>query len=344
MQHVIGIDLGSQSLKGALLEQDGRVLATAARPYRFTVPQPAWAEQDPDDWWRALVDVVRELTESSGVGGLQAVALALASQVDGLVAADEAGTPVYPAIIWFDRRAESQAQDLGRRVSKERLFGLSGLQLDSSHVAPKIMWLREREPEAWRRVRRLHLPGSWLVERLTGRAVVDHSNASSTLLYDVRARGWAPELLSAAALLAEQLPQIAAATDVAGGLTDDAAAALGLAPGCLVAVGCGDEHSACLGAGVLRPGPVCDIAGTAEPVAVASDRPVFDPGGLVETHAHADPAHWLIENPGFVSGGSVRWLSGPARRRERRGTSLHWQGGCPPGATDSSSCRRSRVP
>ncbi|MBI3746507.1 MAG: hypothetical protein HY264_08330 [Chloroflexi bacterium] len=309
MGYVIGIDLGSQSLKGLLLDPSGRLVSEASRRYDLRCPQPAWAEEDPADWWAALRAVVADLVAGQRLAPADVSAIALASQVDGVVPVDAQGVAVHPAIIWLDRRAEDEAAALGRRIAREALIERSGLNLDSSHVAPKILWLRQHAPDAFARTSVFHLPGSWAVNRLTDAAVVDHSNASSTLLYDVRSRNWSPELLAAAELDASQLPRVAAATAVAGTLTASGAAALGLTTDCLVAVGSGDEHAACLGAGVLRAGPICDIAGTAEPVAVASGAPVFDRSGLVETHAHADPRSWLIENPGFVSGGSVRWFN-----------------------------------
>ena len=309
MGHVIGIDLGSQSLKGLLLDPAGRLVGEASRTYDLSYPLPGWAQQDPADWWTAIREVVGELVATAGRAPGDVSALALASQVDGVVAVDEKGRDLHPAIVWLDRRAEDETAALGRRMSPAELFERSGLNLDSSHVAPKILWLRAHAPAAFARAATFHLPGSWAVARLTGTSVVDHSNASSTLLYDVRTRDWSDELLAAAGLDRERLPRVADSTAVAGTLTADAAAELGLTTDCLVAVGCGDEHAACLGAGVLRAGPICDIAGTAEPVAVASDIPVFDRSGLVETHAHADPRSWLIENPGFVSGGSVRWFN-----------------------------------
>jgi xylulokinase len=307
--HVIGIDLGSQSLKGLLLDPAGRLIGEAARSYDLSYPFPAWAQQDPADWWTALREVVGELVATSGLAPADVSALALASQVDGVVAVDTAGRVLYPAIIWLDRRAEDEAAALGRRIPADELFARSGLNLDSSHVAPKILWLRSHARDAYDRAATFHLPGSWAVARLTGEAIVDHANASSSLLYDVRERDWSEELLRAAELERGRLPIVAASTAVAGRLTAAAAAELGLTTSCVVAVGTGDEHAASLGAGVLRAGPICDIAGTAEPVAVASDVPVFDRSGLVETHAHADPRSWLIENPGFVSGGSVRWFN-----------------------------------
>jgi xylulokinase len=307
--HVIGIDLGSQSLKALLLDPAGLLIGEAARSYDLSYPYPAWAQQDPADWWRAIRQVVGELVASARLAPRDVSALALASQVDGVVAVDAAGTDLHPAIVWLDRRAEDETIGLGRRIAADELFARSGLNLDSSHVAPKILWLRAHAPAAYAGAAIFHLPGSWAVARLTGRSIVDHANASSSLLYDVRERDWSDVLLAAAELDRERLPVVAASTAVAGSLTAAAAAELGLTTDCMVAVGTGDEHAASLGAGVLRPGPICDIAGTAEPVAVASDVPVFDRSGLVETHAHADPRTWLIENPGFVSGGSVRWFN-----------------------------------
>ena len=309
MGHVIGIDLGSQSLKGLLLDPGGALVGEASRPYDMDCPHPAWAQEDPADWWRAIREVVAELVAAARLRPADVSGLALASQVDGVVPVGPAGDVLHPAIIWLDRRAEAETEALGTRLDGEAMFRASGLNLDSSHVAPKILWLREHAPEAYRRAAVFHLPGSWAVARLTGAAVVDHSNASSTLLYDVGARGWSPLLLEAAGLDPARLPAVADSTTVAGTLTPQAAEVLGLTTACLVAVGSGDEHAASLGAGVLRPGPVCDIAGTAEPVAVAAAAPVFDATRLVETHAHADPRSWLIENPGFVSGGSVRWFN-----------------------------------
>ena len=309
MAHVIGCDVGSQSLKGVLVDADGVTVTGASATYELSFPHPGWAEQDPEGWLRALRAVISALLERGGVAAGDVGALGLASQVDGVVAVDAQGRHLRPAIIWMDRRAEPQRRALGGRIPEERIFDLTGLNLDSSHVAPKILWLRDEEPEAYREASSFLLPGSYLVHRLTGERVVDYSNASSTMLYDVRSRGWSEEMLSAADLVADELGRVAPAEEVAGVLSRSAAREVGLDPGTKVVVGCGDEHGACLGAGLVVPDLICDITGTAEPVCAAADEPVFDETGLVETHAHADSRLWLIENPGFVSGGSVRWYS-----------------------------------
>lgn len=309
MAHVIGCDVGSQSLKGVLVDADGVTVTGASATYELSFPHPGWAEQDPEGWLLALRSVISALLERGGVAAGDVGALGLASQVDGVVAVDAQGRHLRPAIIWMDRRAEPQRRALGGRIPEERIFDLTGLNLDSSHVAPKILWLRDEEPETYREASSFLLPGSYLVHRLTGERVVDYSNASSTMLYDVRSRGWSEEMLSAADLVADELGRVAPAEEVAGVLSRSAAMELGLDPGTKVVVGCGDEHGACLGAGLVVPDLICDITGTAEPVCAAADEPVFDETGLVETHAHADSRLWLIENPGFVSGGSVRWYS-----------------------------------
>ena len=307
--YAIGCDVGSQSLKGMLLDPSGRVVAHAAAPYDVRYPHPGWADQDSLEWRRALASVVGALCKRAGVAAADIGVLGLASQVDGLVAVDADGEPLAPAIIWLDRRAADQARTLGDAVHPTEIRRLTGLNLDASHVAPKMLWLRDTQPTTFERAAGLLLPGSALVAWLTGERVVDHANASSTLLYDITTRDWSGPMLEATGLDATRLGTIAPAADVVGALRDGPAAALGLTAATRVVVGTGDEHGASLGAGGIRPGIVIDITGTAEPVCVAATTPITDETGLVETHAHADPRVWLVENPGFVSGGSVAWFT-----------------------------------
>lgn len=315
--YAIGCDIGSQSLKGILLAPDGRVVAQASAAYQVDYPHPGWAQQDARLWRDALAAVVRTCITRAGIPPRDVATIALASQVDGLVAVDAAGdavvavdaagTPV-PAIIWLDRRATAQARHLRAALDPTRIRRLTGLNLDASHVAPKIMWLRDRHPDTYERAAGLLLPGSALVAWMTGERVVDHANASSTLLYDVTAQAWSPEMLRAADIDPARLGTIRPAATIVGPLLPRAAEALGLTTATTVMVGTGDEHGASLGAGGIAPGIVIDITGTAEPVCVAASTPAIDDDGIVETHGHADPRVWLVENPGFVSGGSISWF------------------------------------
>jgi xylulokinase len=171
----------------------------------------------------------------------------------------------------------------------------------------KALWVRDEEPELWKDAGWLMSPGTYALRAASGVTAVDYSNASSLALLDPRTREWSGEVLDAAGLDAEMLPELAAGTQEVGTVTAAFANATGLSPETIVAVGCGDEMAATLGAGVFAPGEVCDVVGTAEPVCAASAEPKEDPTMLVECHPHADPDAWLLENPGFVSGGNLRW-------------------------------------
>src|SRR5664279_301687 len=227
MSYVIGADVGSQSVKGVLLDPTGRSCAAASAPLTMTSPRPGEAEQNPADWWAALADVVGELVTSGGIRAGQVTALNLACQVDGVVPVNARGTAVSPAIIWLDRRAEAQTTWMLDHISAERLFAITGLMPDSSHTGPKILWVREHLPQVYAEAVAFPPAAGYLLQLLTGVLAVDHANASSSLLYDVSARAWSQELLDVAGLSADQLGTIHEATDVVGTLTTAAAAHLG---------------------------------------------------------------------------------------------------------------------
>ncbi|MCI0519585.1 MAG: hypothetical protein L0Z70_04940 [Chloroflexi bacterium] len=308
MKYVVGCDIGSQSLKALLISAEGKTCGEASASYPIDYPQPAWAEQPAALWLDALAQAVRALLAASGVAPRDVLALGLDAQVDGVVAVDGRGQPLYPALIWMDRRAVAQCAAAEGKISPQAAFAVTGLNLDPSHGAPKMRWLAENQPRLFEQSVHLLLPGSYVALALTGELGVDYSNASSTLLMDVRSRAWSPQMCEVFEIPMRLLPSIYPATHVLGTLRPQAAERLGLSTHTRVILGSGDEHAACLGAGVIRPGMVCDIAGTAEPVCASSALPLFDESGLVETHCHADPDLWLLENPGFVSGANYRWF------------------------------------
>ena len=308
MKYVLGCDIGSQSLKALLLSEQGQTCGEASVSYPIEYPQPTWAEQSAEAWVDALIKAIRALLSKTGVSAQDIVALGLDAQVDGVVAVDENGKPLHPAMIWMDRRAVPQCEVAGRQMSQESVFRITGLNLDPYHVAPKIRWLADNEPRLFGQTAHFLLPGSYVALALTGELGVDYSNASSTLLMDVRSRTWSQEMCDLFEIPMRLLPPIYPATQVIGTLLPSMAEEMGLSSTTRVILGSGDEHAACVGAGVTRSGLVCDIAGTAEPVCASSQSVLFDESGLVETHCHADPELWLLENPGFVSGANYRWF------------------------------------
>ena len=305
--YVIGCDVGSQGTNAALYRDDGELIDSAYEAYDVAFPHPGWAEQDPDVWTAAVERTCARLVAASPGGASAIRGLSFGSQLDGMVVCGSDGRPVRPAMIWMDRRAEVQASDLAERISPEDFYRAVGANLDSSHAVFKALWVRDEEPDAWRTAANIMPPGSYVLRHATGELAIDYSNASSLALLDPRTRAWSPDALEATGIDEVMLPRLGAGTEPVGTVTAAFAEASGLHPSTLVAMGCGDEMAATLGAGVFEPGDVCDVVGTAEPVCAASAEPREDPTMLVECHPHADPDVWLLENPGFVSGGNLRW-------------------------------------
>ena len=269
VSHVIGLDVGSQSIKGVIIDGDGVVRATAASPLSMTHPHGGWAEQEPTDFEAGVATVIAALLVQTHCAGAEVAVLSLACQVDGVVPMSSTGEAVGPAIIWLDRRADVQADAMAASVGRERLFDITGLVPDASHSGPKILWLRDNDSETFASAVAFPPVAGYLLHRLTNRLALDHANASSSMLYDLRARQWSAELLETFGLREEQLGQILLAGDVAGTLSARAAEALGLSSACAVLVGTGDEHAASIGAGSISDGVITDVTGTAEPVTVA---------------------------------------------------------------------------
>ncbi|MFV0427370.1 MAG: xylulokinase [Beutenbergiaceae bacterium] len=309
MKYAVGCDVGSQSLKAVVLASDGQVLAKAGEQYSMAHRHSGWAEQSPDDYITAMGSAVRAALEMAGVAGSDVSVLGLASQVDGVVPVDASLQPLREAIMWLDRRAVTQAEQLRSAIGVSAAFDRTGLNIDASHTGPKIMWLREHEPDVFAAAHSMPSVGGFLLAWMTGELAQDHANASSTLFYDIRARDYSDEMLAAARIDRALMPAVQEADEVVATLLPHAAQALGLSTQCQVVVGTGDEHGACVGAGGVTEDIVIDIAGTAEPVCVGSNAPLIDDTMLVETHAHALRGQYLIENPGFVSGGNTLWLA-----------------------------------
>ncbi len=287
-----------------LFGRDGAVVATATETYGVRFPSPGWAEQNFGDWTTALEQVLAKL--GAAAAG-EVTHIAIAAQVDGVVALDASFAPLAPAIIWMDRRAAAEAAAVGTALGNDRVYSTTGLNCDGSHGAPKMRWLLDRFAIA---PQYLLPPGPAINLWLTGVAVQDHANASSSMLYDIKARAWSSEMVKQFQIPDLYLGEIVDSTAIIGTIRPEIAKRVGLSQDCQVVAGTGDDHGSALGVGAAVPGIVADISGTAEPVGTTTPDPVLDPLQLVEAHAHAAPDLYFIENPGFVSGGSVMWLAG----------------------------------
>ncbi|MCP4447382.1 MAG: hypothetical protein GY811_18840 [Myxococcales bacterium] len=294
---VIGVDIGTQSLK-AVVTREGGVLGAASQSYDILQPRPGWAEQDPRLWDSAVAKVVPLALERAGIPASEVRCIAVAGQLDGCVAVDADGGAIGNCLVWMDRRAV----DVTPKPTSERLKQ-TGLVFDASHMGAKIRWLLDSgiPPGS-----RFHQPTSYLVERLCGAYVFDHALASTTMLYDLREADYSDELVELFSLQREALPSIASSDERAGQLCPRGAALCGLPPGIPVAVGTGDDFATLLGSGHVEPGPLLCGLGTAEVVGAISASLCIDDGALVETHGFLDG--YFVQNPGWLSGGALRWI------------------------------------
>jgi xylulokinase len=299
---LVGVDIGTQSLKVAVTDSTLALKGEASRSYSPSFPGPDRAEQDPALWERALGPAIAEALARAQATARQVSGLAVCGQLDGCIPVDGSGDPRGPCLIWMDRRAAAELSG----IDTEQLHNVTGIIADASHLAAKIRWLKRHEGEA-NRTTRYHQPVSYMVERLTGGFVIDHALASTSMLYDLEARDYDAALLSAFGVARAELPNLAESGDCAGTLTVAGAGLAGLPAGIPVAVGTGDDFSTPLGAGLTEAGELSVAIGTGEVVGALFAEPVIDPDCLVETHAY--PAGgYFIENPGWLSGGAVTWL------------------------------------
>lgn len=298
----LGIDVGTQSLKAVIVDSEMQLLGVGSAPYQPSYPQPLWAEQDTALWLGALKPAIAQALGAAGLSSADVAVLAVSGQLDGCIATDTYGRALAPAIIWMDRRAVAEINSVDPGLIRSR----AGLVPDATHMGAKIAW-SERHLGLGQSIATWHQPVSFMVEALTGARVLDHSLASTTMLYSLARATWDDALLAAFGIDRMKLPSISQPGSVAGTLTQRGAELTGLRAGTKVAVGTGDDFSNTIGCGIFAPGTVGVILGTGEAIAALSDALIVDPNLLVETHAFPTGA-FHMGNPGWLSGGSVSWF------------------------------------
>jgi xylulokinase len=303
---LLGIDVGTGGTRAVVLGEDGRVVASATHDHvPFASPRSGWAEQDPDDWWRACRAAVREVLGRAG----PVAAVGLTGQMHGAVLLDERDQVVRPAPIWCDQRTVSQCRTIVERVGAVRLIELTSNPALTAFTLPKLLWVREREPETWSRARGFVLPKDYIRLRLTGDRATDVADASGTLLFDVARRRWSTAMLEALELDEQLLPAVYESPDVTGWISAAGAEATGLLEGTPVVAGAGDQAAGAVGMGVVRPGVVSATIGSSGVVFAATDRPARDARGRVHTFCHAIPDRWHVMGVTQAAGLSLKWFA-----------------------------------
>jgi xylulokinase len=307
MALLLGLDVGTTGAKALLCNDRGAVLATATSEYPLYTPQPLWSEQDPADWWRGAKQALRAVV-AKAADPKQIAGLGLTGQMHGAVFLDAQAQVIRPALLWNDQRTAAECDEITRRVGASRLIEIAGNPALTGFQAPKILWLRNHEPDNYARVAQVLLPKDYIRLRLTDARAADAADAAGTLLLDLRARDWSEEILGKLDIPRAWLPRVYEGPDVTGNLLPEAAADLGLAVGLPVIAGGGDNAAAAVGTGVVRAGVVSSSIGTSGVIFAHADEIALDPQGRLHTFCHSVPQRYHLMAVTLSAGGAFRWL------------------------------------
>ncbi len=303
----IGLDVGTSSLKAVAVDAHAVVVASAVVEYPYETPQPGWAQTDPEVWWNATCAALRQLLREPAVAGAPIESIGLSGQMHGLVLVDSDGAPTGPALMWNDQRTDAVCARAEREITEERIWQLTGNRLLPGFTAPKLLWLREHEPDRVRRARTLMLPKDFVRLRLTGAFHTDVSDASGTLLFDCANRRWSSEMCEALAIKCDLLPEVFESIAASSHLHAAGAAATGLPHGTPVVAGAGDQAAQAVGTGIVDEGCVACTVGTSGVIFATTNgwRPTAR--GTLHAFCHAIPNRWHLMGVTLSAGGSLRW-------------------------------------
>ena len=317
-RYILAHDLGTSGNKAALYREDGRLAASAVAAYDTRYPHPGWAEQDPQDWWRAVCDSTRDLIEKAGIEAGQVACVSFSGQMMGCLLVDREGRPIRPMITWADTRASIQEKEIINRVGMEKMYRITGHRASASYSAAKLLWVRENEPEAYKKAYRMLHAKDFIIYHLTGRFVTDYSDAGGTNLFDLRKKEWSAEICKALEIPSELLPQACPSAELAGSVTKEAAGACGLMAGTPVVIGGGDGSCACVGAGAVEEGDTYCVLGSSSWISTAGKEPVFDEKLRTFNWVHLDSGLYTPCGTMQAAGLSYSWYKDTFCTEEKR--------------------------
>jgi xylulokinase len=308
-KYVLGIDVGTGGTRAVIMDEGGRIAASATAEHEaFASPKIGWAEQRPEDWWRAAKIAIPKALEIGKLRGEQISCVGFSGQMHGAVMLDGFDEVVRPALIWCDVRTEKQCKELNERIGPEKLIQLTCNPALANFTLTKLMWTRENEPKNWARVRSVMLPKDYVRLKLTGERATDLADASGTLLLDVARRKWSTEVLQAVEMDPSLMPSLYESPEVCGKVSAQGSEATGLKAGTPVVAGAGDQAAGAVGMGIATPGAVSVTIGTSGVVFAATDHPAKDPKGRLHTFCHAIPGRWHVMGVTQAAGLSLKWF------------------------------------
>nr|AAC46146.1 xylulose kinase [Thermoanaerobacter pseudethanolicus ATCC 33223] len=304
--YFLGIDLGTSAVKIILVEENGNVIGSTSKEYPVYYPQPGWSEQNPEDWWNATKDGIRELIIKTGVKNDDIKGIGLSGQMHGLVLLDENNNVLLPAILWNDQRTQEECDYITQTLGKERLTKYTGNKALTGFTAPKILWVRKHRPDVYKKIHHILLPKDYIRFKLTNEYATDVSDASGTLLFDVENRKWSKDMLDALDIPYNWMPKCYESTEVTGYVTKDVADLTGLKEGTIVVGGGGDQASGAVGTGTVKSGIVSIALGTSGVVFASQDKYVVDEENRLHSFCHAN-GKWHVMGVMLSAAACLKW-------------------------------------
>ena len=308
MGYLMGIDVSTTGAKALLCDEEGQVLETVTTEYPCYAPKPLWSEQDPEDWWLGTCTSVRGVLARTGVSGDEVKGVGLSGQMHGLVMLDENHKVIRPAILWNDQRTAAECDEITETFGYDRLIETVCNPALTGFTAPKILWVRNREPQNYERCRKMLLPKDYVRFRMSGEFATEVSDASGTLLLDIRKRDWCDELLDALGIDRDLLPDCYESDVASAKVSALVAEELGLPTGTPIVGGGGDQAAQAVGSGIVKSGVISATIGTSGVVFAFADEVVADPEGRLHTFCHAVPGKWHLMGVMLSAGGSFQWF------------------------------------
>jgi xylulokinase len=307
MVYFIGIDIGTTGAKAVLMDVNGVVVTTATIEYQMFTPHPLWAEQNPDDWWNATCKSIQNVLSQSKINVGDVKGVGLTGQMHGLVTLDKDGKVLYPCIMWNDQRTSVECKEITDKIGFKNLLSITGNQVLPGFTAPKILWLRKNKPDIYSKINKVLLPKDYIRFKLTNEFFSDVSDASGTLLLNVKERKWSQEILNKLEIPIEWLPEVVESISQTGSITKQASDLTGLIEGTPVFAGGGDQAAGGIGAGVVKEGIVSIVLGTSGVVFTHSDKYRIEPEGKLHAFCHSAPEKWHLMGVTLSAAGSFRW-------------------------------------
>lgn len=309
MNYLLGMDIGTSSTRAIIIDENGKLAASATCEYPLITPKPGWAEQNPEDWWEASVKVIRQVIKDSQISPEDIAGVGPSGQMHGSVFIDSRGNVIRPAILWCDQRTQAQCDEIYDIFGYENYIKLSYNKALTGFTVPKILWLRENEPQNYKKIYKLLLPKDYIRYKLSGAFATEVSDASGTGILNIRERNWSKEILDGLKIDRDMLPEVFESYEVSAKVSGEAARLTGLIEGTPIVGGAGDQAGGAVGSGIVKPGLISDYIGTSGVVFSYCDEPVYDNEGRLHSFCHAVPGKWHLMGVTLSAAGSLNWYN-----------------------------------